>query len=79
LTTHSVGRATLTQTDMRSKYGAAQNRPEYELLREVTHWRVQDVERERQVRMIDVTPSYVLEHSFSELLDHFEFGTGNGL
>ena len=34
-------------TDVHAKYGEAQQRPEYELLRRVTHWTDEDVARER--------------------------------
>ena len=38
------------------KYGIAQNRPAYELLREVTHWTDAAVEYEKKVRERDVKP-----------------------
>lgn len=61
-------------TDVLALYGKAQDREAYELLRRVTHWTPEDVERER--RILDrgeVVPSHVLEHSFAELLDLFHF------
>jgi FMN phosphatase YigB (HAD superfamily) len=59
--------------DVWAKYGEAKDRPEYELLRRVTHWRASDVEREKAVKAADVKPSYILESSFSEILERFEF------
>ena len=61
-------------SDVWAKYGQANDRAEYDLLRELTHWSSDDVERERKLRATDVVPSVILEHSFSELLDHFELG-----
>lgn len=60
-------------TDVWAKYGVAQNRSEYELLRKVTHWTAEDVAREKRLYVGEVKPAYVLENQFSELLDGFEF------
>jgi hypothetical protein len=46
---------------------------EYELLRRVTHWSDDEVERERTTTEADVRPSYTLEKSFDELLEMFHF------
>lgn len=59
--------------DVYAKYGKAQNRPEYQLLREVTHWTDQDVQRERELTKADVKPSYELINSFAEVLELFDF------
>lgn len=61
--------------DVYAKYGLAQNRSEYELLREVSHWTDADVAREKAIhdQIGSVQPTYVLENSFSELLEKFEF------
>jgi FMN phosphatase YigB (HAD superfamily) len=60
--------------DVWAKYGVAQDREEYGLLRRVTHWTDADVEREREIaKRPHVTPSVVLHRSFEELLEHFEF------
>jgi phosphoglycolate phosphatase-like HAD superfamily hydrolase len=56
--------------DVHAKYGTAQNRPEYELLREVTHWTPQSVQKEKDLK---IKPTYELEHSFSEIKDFFDF------
>ncbi len=61
-------------TDVHATYGLAQQRPEYDLLRAVSHWIDEDIERERQIHSRDdVTPSFVLKESFGELLYLFVF------
>jgi FMN phosphatase YigB (HAD superfamily) len=60
--------------DVHAAYGEAHKRPEYELLREVTHWTPEAVARERSTRPGALpTPSYILQKTFSEIVDHFEF------
>lgn len=60
--------------DVWAKYGAAQHRVEYALLREVSHWTEADVQQEKAItESPDVLPTYVLENSFAELLDIFDF------
>jgi phosphoglycolate phosphatase-like HAD superfamily hydrolase len=56
-----------------SKYGVAQNRPEYELLRRVTHWAEKDVAREKKLTPSDIGPDFELGESLSEILQLFEF------
>ena len=53
--------------DVWAKYGAAQDRPEYELLRKVTHWPTKEVAREKETTTAEIKPTFVLERSFSEL------------
>lgn len=60
-------------TDVYAKYGAAQDRPEYDLLRRVTHWSPETVERERQTKVSEVRPSYVLDKNLGQLLEMFSF------
>jgi phosphoglycolate phosphatase-like HAD superfamily hydrolase len=66
-------------TSVLAKYGKAQSRPEYNLLREVTHWTAADVAREkaiaegRAVSETDLVPKYTLEKGIDELLGMFEF------
>lgn len=62
-------------TDVWAKYGVAQNRPAYELLRKVTHWSPASVEREKILTEADLQPSFILKHSFAEILELFEFNT----
>jgi phosphoglycolate phosphatase-like HAD superfamily hydrolase len=59
--------------DAWAAYGYSPDRREYELLRRVTHWSKEDVEREITLSRRAVRPTYVLERSFSELLDLFDF------
>jgi phosphoglycolate phosphatase-like HAD superfamily hydrolase len=58
--------------DVHAKYGTAHTRGEYELLRSVTHWTAEQVERERMASSRMVQPTFVLERSFQEILDLFE-------
>jgi HAD-hyrolase-like len=61
-------------SDVWAKYGQAHKRPEYKLLQDVTHWTDQDVAREQKIKeREDVKPSIVLDNSFSQLLEHFDF------
>lgn len=59
--------------DVWAQYGTAQDRPEYELLRKVTHWTAETVQKEKQLTQIEVTPQYVLRDSFNEMLSLFDF------
>jgi phosphoglycolate phosphatase len=60
--------------DVLAKYGIATNTGVYELLRAVTHWSAEDVEREKEIgKQGTVTPTYVLSHGFGELFDLFDF------
>lgn len=59
--------------DVHAAYGVVQHRPEYDLLRRVSHWTAEDVAREQQIAAdSDVTPS-VTVRSFKELLERFTF------
>jgi phosphoglycolate phosphatase len=66
--------------DVYARYGAAHDRSEYELLRRVSHWREEDIDRERALaEASDIAPSYTLENGFAEILDLFCFsGCSNG-
>ena len=59
--------------DVWAKYGSSHQKAEYELLRRVTHWTQEAVEKEKAISAREVAPTYVLEHSFAELLGLFEF------
>lgn len=65
-------------TDVWAKYGVAHNRPAYELLRRVTHWSPASVEREKTLTETELRPSFVLERSFAEMLELFEFRSPRG-
>jgi phosphoglycolate phosphatase len=60
-------------TDVWAKYGVAQDRPAYQLLRKVTHWSPDEVQQENSVTEKDAGPSYVLGKSIGELLGLFQF------
>jgi phosphoglycolate phosphatase-like HAD superfamily hydrolase len=60
--------------DAWAQYGTAHKRPEYQLLRDVTHWTAEEVERERMINEREhVKPTLALSKSFSELLDAINF------
>lgn len=59
--------------DVHAEYGVAHLTEEYELLKKVTHWTKEDVARESNLNKADVTPSFVLKESFSELADLFDY------
>ncbi len=62
-------------TDVYAAYGKAQHKEEYELLRRVSHWSEEDVQREKRLmERPTVTPTYTLEHEMAEVVDLFEFG-----
>jgi phosphoglycolate phosphatase len=59
-------------TDVHALYGASQHKPEYELLRKVTHWTPEMVERERNaLKPGSVNPTHVLEENFAQILPLF--------
>jgi HAD superfamily hydrolase (TIGR01549 family) len=58
-----------------AKYGIAQNKPAYELLREVTHWSDEAVEYEKRVRERDVQPDHALENNYQEITLIYDFGS----
>lgn len=59
--------------DVWARYGTAQHRQEYELLRQVTHWTAEAVQKEKDLTQTEVKPHYVLENSFDEILGLFDF------
>lgn len=60
--------------DVHAAYGLAQDRQGYDLLRRVSHWSQDDIEREKRLSArSDIYPSYILTESFAELLTLFEF------
>lgn len=60
--------------DVHAEYGVVQHQAEYELLRRVSHWTREDVEREQQIATKPhVTPTLVLSDSLAELCEHFTF------
>lgn len=62
-------------TDVHALYGVSQHKPEYELLRRVTHWTPEMVERERNaLEPGGLVPTHVLDKSFAQVLPLFEVG-----
>jgi FMN phosphatase YigB (HAD superfamily) len=61
-------------SDVWAKYGVATQKQEYNLLRQVTFWTDEEVEREKKLKEIDVKPNYILEQSITELFTLFNFG-----
>ena len=60
-------------TDVHALYGASQHKPEYELLRKVTHWTPEMVERERNaLKPGGLVPTHVLDKNFAQILPLFE-------
>lgn len=61
--------------DVHAAYGQPQSRPEYDLLRRVSHWPDVDVARERDLMKTDeIKPTVTLKTGFPELLTNFDFG-----
>lgn len=60
-------------TDVHARYGSSQHKPEYELLRKVTHWTPDMVERERNaLKPGGLVPTHVLDRNFAQILPLFE-------
>jgi HAD superfamily hydrolase (TIGR01549 family) len=60
-------------TDVHAAYGSSQHKPEYELLRKVTHWTHEMVERERTaLRPGGVVASHVLTKNLAQILPLFD-------
>jgi hypothetical protein len=60
-------------SDVWAAYGAPTERPEYELLRAVTHWSDKAVQSEKMLTRETISPNNVLRHAFEEILPLFEF------
>jgi hypothetical protein len=60
-------------TDVHALYGASQHKREYELLRKVTHWTPEMVERERNaLKPGGLVAMHVLDRNFAQTLPLFE-------
>lgn len=60
-------------TDVHALYGASQHKREYELLKKVTHWTPEMVERERHaLRPGGLVATHTLDKSFAQILPLFE-------
>lgn len=61
--------------DVHAQYGEAQRRPQYELLRRVSHWPDAAVSQERElIRSTEITPAISLEKGFFEILPYLGIG-----
>jgi phosphoglycolate phosphatase-like HAD superfamily hydrolase len=56
-----------------ASYGEAQETAAYELLKLVTHWSDEDVEREKRIRARQIMAKVELNRNLSQVLDHFHF------
>jgi FMN phosphatase YigB (HAD superfamily) len=66
--------------DVLAKFGHASEKEEYELLRRVTHWSPEDVQREKDiVAGGTVTASYELSEDISEVFELFDFSAHEGV
>jgi phosphoglycolate phosphatase len=60
--------------DVHAQYGVPHDRHGYNLLRRVSHWTPEDIEREKELSTRPtVTPSHVLTEDFTQLLTMFNF------
>lgn len=61
--------------DVWAEYGTAQHREDYDLLRRVTHWTAEEVQRERDLMESgSVVPSHAIQR-FDEILHLFSFSS----
>ncbi|TNB47316.1 HAD family hydrolase [Martelella lutilitoris] len=59
-------------TDVWAKYGQNKNAQQYELLKKVTHWTPEMVEREKKINFgTIITPSHTLELGFEQIIEMF--------
>ncbi|MGB1026268.1 MAG: HAD family hydrolase [Rhodospirillaceae bacterium] len=59
--------------DVHAAYGAGSPQDHFTLISRVTHWSDAELAKSRNFDSAAVRPSLVLEESFSELLEHFDF------
>lgn len=59
--------------DAWAKYGLAQKKPEYELLRQVSDWPASSIQREMELSEKEIRPTLVLETGLSDLLGFCRF------
>lgn len=57
-----------------AKYGEAQDRDAYNLLKKVTHWTDIDVQREAEIRKREIKAQHILKCNMEEILNIFSFG-----
>ena len=60
--------------DVYAKYGESRDSSTYELLRRVTHWSAEDVQKEKDIHARGtVVPTFTLPTNLSEILGLFRF------
>lgn len=59
--------------DVHAEYGLSHHKEEYGLLKKVTHWTDEEVEKEKNITKEHIEATYILKASFSELLNEFKF------
>jgi len=58
-------------------YGAPRDQSHYRMLKEVTHWSDDQIVADNSAKTETIIPDYILNSSFSELLELFDFTRGN--
>ncbi|WP_139975397.1 HAD family hydrolase [Ochrobactrum sp. CGA5] len=58
--------------DVFAKYGVSQSHPGYDLLRKVSHWTDEDIERETRTTLRTIVPTTSIDF-FGEILQSFDF------
>jgi phosphoglycolate phosphatase len=56
-----------------ASYGEAQDTNAYEMLKLVTHWSDEDVEREKRIRSRTVDADIILDKNLYQIFDHYTF------
>ena len=65
--------------DVHAEYGVVHDKNAYDLLRSVSHWTDEDVQREKMAMAAPlVTPTWILRESFGEMRELFDFGGASG-
>lgn len=59
--------------DVYAEYGVSNHKNEYELLKSVTHWTKEEVDKEKTTKKEHIEPTYTLHASFSEIFNYFTF------
>jgi len=57
-----------------AEYGQSDKQDGYDLLKRVTHWTEEQVQKEKNLTRDEVIPDFIIKNKFSDLLELFEFG-----
>ena len=62
-------------TDVFARYGQSQDMVAHDLLRRVNHWTEADIQREKKISEHSgvISPSYILQSTFAEVMELFDF------